>query len=182
MGGDPVTIDDLFRNAAVAMSADPATRSRTLLTEAIQRWIADPRERERITALAEELDEGQDEGQDDSETQRGEPGARRKRAEQAPAPAIREVPESEHRARKSTGARAAVPRSHDLRTHVRITETAVLPRTDVPDDLDTRVHDRVALDEIALYSEVLTAVAVSERRLTLDELDNALGLRTSSSR
>jgi hypothetical protein len=29
---------------------------------------------------------------------------------------------------------------------------------------------------------VLTAVAVSERRLTLDELDDALGLRTSASR
>jgi hypothetical protein len=50
------------------------------------------------------------------------------------------------------------------------------------DDLDSRVHDRVALDEIALYAEVLTAVAVSERRLTLDELDDALGLRTSASR
>lgn len=49
-------------------------------------------------------------------------------------------------------------------------------------DLDSRVHDRVALDEIALYAEVLTAVAVSERRLTLDELDDALGLRTSASR
>ena len=35
------------------------------------------------------------------------------------------------------------------------------------DDLDSRVHDRVALDEIALYAEVLTAVAISERRLTL---------------
>ncbi|GAA2664256.1 hypothetical protein GCM10010412_039550 [Nonomuraea recticatena] len=50
------------------------------------------------------------------------------------------------------------------------------------DDLDSRVHDRVALDEIALYAEVLTAVAISERRLTLDELDDALGLRTSASR
>lgn len=50
------------------------------------------------------------------------------------------------------------------------------------DDLDSRVHDRVALDEIALYAEVLTAVAGSERRLTLDELDDALGLRTSASR
>lgn len=50
------------------------------------------------------------------------------------------------------------------------------------DDLDSRVHDRVALDEIALYAEVLTAVAISEQRLTLDELDDALGLRTSASR
>ena len=45
------------------------------------------------------------------------------------------------------------------------------------DDLDSRVHDRVALDEIALYAEVLTAVAISERPLTLVELDDALGLR-----
>lgn len=50
------------------------------------------------------------------------------------------------------------------------------------DYLDSRVHDRVALDEIALYAEVLSAVAVSEQQLTLDELDNALGLRTSMSR
>lgn len=49
------------------------------------------------------------------------------------------------------------------------------------DDLDSRVHDRVALDEIALYAEVLTAVATSDRRLTLDELDDALGLRTTAS-
>ncbi|ACZ91754.1 hypothetical protein Aros01_01960 [Streptosporangium roseum] len=48
------------------------------------------------------------------------------------------------------------------------------------DDLDSRVHDRVALDEIALYAEVLTAVAISERPLTLAELDNALGLSASA--
>lgn len=48
------------------------------------------------------------------------------------------------------------------------------------DNLDLRVHDRVALDEIALYAEVLSAVALSERRLTPEELDNALGLRTSA--
>ncbi|MBX6381756.1 MAG: hypothetical protein IRZ07_02090 [Microbispora sp.] len=50
------------------------------------------------------------------------------------------------------------------------------------DDLDSRVHDRVALDEIALYAEVLEAVNVTENRLTLEELDHALGLRTSASR
>ncbi|MEV5410910.1 hypothetical protein AB0K60_18965 [Thermopolyspora sp. NPDC052614] len=49
------------------------------------------------------------------------------------------------------------------------------------ENLDLRVHDRVALDEIALYAEVLSAVAISERRLTLEELDNALGLRTAAS-
>lgn len=50
------------------------------------------------------------------------------------------------------------------------------------DELDLRVHDRVALDEIDLYSEVLSAVAMSERRLTLEELDHALGLKASSGR
>ncbi|WP_176955768.1 hypothetical protein [Sinosporangium album] len=48
------------------------------------------------------------------------------------------------------------------------------------DELDSRVHDRVALDEIDLIAEVLSAVAISERRLTLEELDNALGLRTTA--
>ncbi|HEY1641952.1 MAG TPA: hypothetical protein VGG35_14775 [Streptosporangiaceae bacterium] len=43
--------------------------------------------------------------------------------------------------------------------------------------LDLRVHDLVALDEIELYAEVLTAVAVSDRPLTLAELDDVLGLR-----
>lgn len=42
--------------------------------------------------------------------------------------------------------------------------------------LDLRVHDRVALDEIELYSEVLSAVAASDRPLTADELDRVLGL------
>ena len=43
--------------------------------------------------------------------------------------------------------------------------------------LDLRVHDSVALDEIELYAEVLSAVAVSDHPLTLDELDVVLGLR-----
>jgi hypothetical protein len=42
--------------------------------------------------------------------------------------------------------------------------------------LDLRVHDRVALDEIELYAEVLTAVAAADRPLTADELDEALGI------
>jgi hypothetical protein len=42
--------------------------------------------------------------------------------------------------------------------------------------VDLRVHDRVALDEIELYSEVLSAVASSDRPLTADELDRVLGL------
>jgi hypothetical protein len=43
--------------------------------------------------------------------------------------------------------------------------------------LDLRVHDLVALDEIELYAEVLSAVAASDRPLTRAELDDALGLR-----
>ena len=38
------------------------------------------------------------------------------------------------------------------------------------------VTDRVALDEIDLYAEVLSAVAVSEDRLTPAQLDHVLGL------
>jgi len=43
--------------------------------------------------------------------------------------------------------------------------------------LDLRVHDRVALDEIELYAEVLSAVAESDRPLTPEELDRVLGVR-----
>ena len=46
--------------------------------------------------------------------------------------------------------------------------------------LDLRVHDRVALDEIELYAEVLSAVAASDRPLTADELDRVLGVRPSA--
>jgi hypothetical protein len=42
--------------------------------------------------------------------------------------------------------------------------------------LDLRVHDRVALDEIELYAEVLSAVAASDRPLTAEELDRVLGV------
>ena len=45
------------------------------------------------------------------------------------------------------------------------------------DYVDLRVHDRVALDEIELYSEVLGAVAAVERPLTAEELDEVLGVR-----
>ena len=46
------------------------------------------------------------------------------------------------------------------------------------EQLDLRVPDRVALDEIELYAEVLSAVAAaSDRRLTPAELDEVLGLR-----
>jgi hypothetical protein len=43
--------------------------------------------------------------------------------------------------------------------------------------LDLRVHDRVALDEIELYAEVLSAVAVADRPLSAEELDRVLGVR-----
>jgi hypothetical protein len=46
--------------------------------------------------------------------------------------------------------------------------------------LDLRVHDLVALDEIELYAEVLSAVAASDRPLTLAELDDALGVEPSA--
>ena len=46
----------------------------------------------------------------------------------------------------------------------------------MPEQLDLRVHDRVALDEIELYSEVLSAVAASEKPLTHEELDRVLGV------
>jgi hypothetical protein len=47
----------------------------------------------------------------------------------------------------------------------------------IPRQLDLRVHDLVALDEIELYAEVLSAVAATDRPLTIAELDEALGIR-----
>lgn len=44
------------------------------------------------------------------------------------------------------------------------------------DDLDDRLHDAVALDEIDLYADVLSAVAAADRPLTDDEIDAVLGL------
>jgi len=43
-------------------------------------------------------------------------------------------------------------------------------------DVDLRFHDRVALEEIELYAEVLSAVAAADRSLTTDEIDAVLGL------
>ncbi|MGH3273091.1 MAG: hypothetical protein ACRDNZ_02040 [Streptosporangiaceae bacterium] len=45
------------------------------------------------------------------------------------------------------------------------------------DYFDLRVQDLVALAEIELYAEVLSAVAVSDGPLTLAELDDVLGVR-----
>jgi hypothetical protein len=47
----------------------------------------------------------------------------------------------------------------------------------VRDDLDLRFHDVVALDEIELYAEVLSAVAAADGPLTTEEIDQVLGLR-----
>jgi hypothetical protein len=49
------------------------------------------------------------------------------------------------------------------------------------DDVDLRFHDRVALEEIELYTEVLSAVAASDRALTPAEIDEVLGVRRSGS-
>ena len=46
----------------------------------------------------------------------------------------------------------------------------------VPEYVDLRLHDRVALDEIELYAEVLGAVAASDGPLTSEELDAVLGV------
>jgi len=45
----------------------------------------------------------------------------------------------------------------------------------IPRQLDLRVHDLDALNEIELYAEVLSAVAAADRPLTAAELDEALG-------
>lgn len=41
---------------------------------------------------------------------------------------------------------------------------------------DLRIHDSVALDEIELYTDVLTAVAAADGPLTEAELDQVLGI------
>lgn len=49
-------------------------------------------------------------------------------------------------------------------------------RSTLSEYVDVRLHDRVALDEIELYSEVLSAVAASDHPLSDAELDEVLGL------
>jgi hypothetical protein len=49
------------------------------------------------------------------------------------------------------------------------------------EELDDRLHDAVALAEIALYADVLTAVAIADHRLTDDEIDAVLGLAGTAS-
>ena len=52
----------------------------------------------------------------------------------------------------------------------------------IPMQVDLRVHDDVALDEIELYTDVLAAVARKEGRLSPSELDAALGIGRSCGR
>jgi hypothetical protein len=47
----------------------------------------------------------------------------------------------------------------------------------VAEHRDLRVHDHILLDEIELYTEVLSAVAASEGPLTAAQLDEVLGVR-----
>ena len=49
------------------------------------------------------------------------------------------------------------------------------------DNVDLRFHDVVALEEIELYAEVLSAVAAADRPLTTEEIDEVLGLRPRAS-
>ena len=44
------------------------------------------------------------------------------------------------------------------------------------DDVDLRFHDAVALEEIELYAEMLSAVAAADGPLTTEEIDEVLGL------
>ncbi len=48
-------------------------------------------------------------------------------------------------------------------------------------DVDLRVPDLVALEEIELYAEMLSAVAIAERPLTNDEIDEVLGVHQRES-
>ena len=47
----------------------------------------------------------------------------------------------------------------------------------IPQQVDLRVHDREALDEIELVTDVLGAVAASEGPLSRSELDQVLGIK-----
>ena len=45
------------------------------------------------------------------------------------------------------------------------------------DDVDLRLPDLVALAEIDLYAEVLSAVATADGPLTIQQIDEVLGVR-----
>jgi hypothetical protein len=46
----------------------------------------------------------------------------------------------------------------------------------IPKQVDLRVHDREAMDEIELYTDVLGAVAAADGPLSRDEIDAVLGV------
>ena len=48
------------------------------------------------------------------------------------------------------------------------------------DNVDLRLHDLVALEEIELYAELLSAVAAADRPLTTAEIDAVLGVRAAT--
>ncbi|MGB6456979.1 MAG: hypothetical protein WBH47_21130 [Streptosporangiaceae bacterium] len=49
------------------------------------------------------------------------------------------------------------------------------------DDVDLRLPDVVALAEIDLYAEVLSAVAAADGPLTIQQIDEVLGVREHAS-
>ncbi len=52
-----------------------------------------------------------------------------------------------------------------------------MDRLDAHLRVNAQLHDPVALAEIELYSELLTAVAAAEHHLSLAEIDRILGVR-----
>jgi len=61
----------------------------------------------------------------------------------------------------------------------------VLPREredDVRSELDLRLQDPAALEEIELYSELIIVAGASNRPLTQEQIDRALGVATSPAR
>lgn len=59
----------------------------------------------------------------------------------------------------------------------------VLPRKredDARSELDLRVQDPAALEEIELYSELIIVAGGSSRRLSQDEIDRVLGVANTA--
>ena len=75
----------------------------------------------------------------------------------------------------------AEQRQYDVALRHRRQASASTEVSTVPEFVDLRVHDLVALDEIELYAEVLGAVAASDGPLSREELDEVLGVRPTPS-
>jgi hypothetical protein len=61
----------------------------------------------------------------------------------------------------------------------------VLPREredDARSELDLRLQDPAALEEIELYSELIIVAGASNKPLTQEQIDRALGVTTSPAR